>query len=520
MCVDDLSGGVSVGKGNRLLRVSWVVFGVLLGLFVLSLGIVIPRQREFVVELGSKVSESPADYLFGYGFIVDRAAVDADGVNTGKAGDYTATVRLLFYDYTLHICVRDTTPPEIIPFADELYIATGREYVPADFAEKITDLSGDVTCRIKFENSVCEQISFPSAGSFELYLEAEDASGNIGRREIFFTVDDPPVIIGAFDRHLPLGTDFDLTRAAAVDTGDGNITDRLKVDRGGFDPRREGDYTVTYTVSDSHGLETRKSVTLSVCNRRKLMLFRDDISLTSDELRLLCDTGYFSYKPLDTPDYDRAVNLIEPALVNFKQVRSNGYASGSGCIYRITPEYIYLLSVQHVMKEVHRNCNVLFFDGTVVRKNIDYVSPLKSNELSMCKIPTSDISTDTLMLLRQIYVDKEIYGRLSKGDEVIAYAKHWSGTDKDYIRRMKLRNVSASVAEFGFYHSLLETTEGVENGMSGTAVTDLRGNLVGLVSAYGTATDDEKAVSSYHSRIDVLDKVEAALEAKKYDNAA
>ena len=172
------------------------------------------------------------------------------------------------------------------------------------------------------------------------------------------------------------------------------------------------------------------------------------------------------------------------------------------------------------MKEVHRNCNVLFFDGTVVRKNIDYVSPLKSNELSMCKIPTSDIPTDTLMSLRQIYVDKEIYGRLSKGDEVIAYAKHWSGTDKDYIRRMKLRNVSASVAEFGFYHSLLETTEGVENGMSGTAVTDLRGNLVGLVSAYGTATDDEKAVSSYHSRIDVLDKVEAALEAKKYDNAA
>ena len=43
--MDDLSGGVSVGKGNRLLRVSGVVFGVLLGLFVLSLGIVIPRQR-------------------------------------------------------------------------------------------------------------------------------------------------------------------------------------------------------------------------------------------------------------------------------------------------------------------------------------------------------------------------------------------------------------------------------------------------------------------------------------------
>lgn len=508
------------GKGNRAVKGILITLGIILLLSAASLAVVFPKSRQFVVELGEKVPISPTDYLFGYPFVVDRAVIDVGSVNTGKVGDYTGTVRLLFYNYTLDISVVDTTPPEIIPFAEELYIATGREYGPEDFADQIRDVSGDVNCHILYEGSRREQISFPSAGQYELYLEAVDASGNVGTREVLFTVVDPPEIIGAFDRHLPIGTNFDVTRAAAVDTGDGNITDRLKVDAGDFDPRREGDYTVTYSVSDSHGLVTEKSVTLSVCSRQKLSLYRENISLSQDEMKLLCDAGYFAYKPLDTPDYFKAVNLIEPTLVNFKQVRSNGYAAGSGCIYRITPEYIYLLSVKHVMEEVHRDCRIMFFDGNVVTENIDYATPQNSNELSLCRIPTSVIPAETMLSLRQVYVDRAIYSKLSKGDEVIAYAKHWSGTDRDYIRRMKVKRLSASISEFGLYNSLLETTEGVVNGMSGTAVIDLRGRLAGLASAFGTATDSKYAVSAYHSRIDVLDQAEAALEAKKFDNAA
>ena len=56
--------------------------------------------------------------------------------------------------------------------------------------------------------------------------------------------------------------------------------------------------------------------------------------------------------------------------------------------------------------------------------------------------------------------------------------------------------------------------------MSGTAVIDLRGNLAGLASAYGTATESKYAVSAFHSKIDVLDEVEAALAAGQSDNAA
>ena len=510
-----------VQKGKKSVKKSiGIILCVLLGLFVISLAVVFPKSRLFVVELGDNLSASPSDYLFGYGFIVDRAAIDVEEVNTGKVGDYRGTARLFFYHYSFDVKVRDTTPPEITPFTEELYIATGREYAPENFADAISDLSGDVQCRIIYADGKSEKISFPASGHYSLSLEAEDASGNIGTRKISFTVDDPPVIIGAFDRHLPVGTDFDITTAAAVDTGDGNITDRMQIDRGDFDPRREGDYTVTYTVADSHGLVTEKAVTLSVCSRRKLSLYRDAVSLRPDELKLLCDADYFTYKPLDTPDYHRAAKMIEPTLVNFKQIRSNGYASGSGCIYRITPDYVYLLSVSHVMKETHSQCNVMFFDGATVRENIDYVTSKKHNELALCRIPTSAIPADTLMTLRQVYVDRDIYSKLSKGDEVIVYAKHWSGTDKDIIKCLKIKWLTASISEFNLYNSLLETTEGVVSGMSGTAVIDLRGNLAGLASAYGTATESKYAVSAFHSKIDVLDEVEASLAAGQFDNAA
>ena len=106
------------------------------------------------------------------------------------------------------------------------------------------------------------------------------------------------------------------------------------------------------------------------------------------------------------------------------------------------------------------------------------------------------------------------------GDEVVAYAKHWSGTDEDYVRRMTVRRLESSIGEFNLYNSLLETSEGVVGGMSGTAVVDLRGNLAGLASAYGTPTDSRYTVSSYHSRIDVLNEVETALEGQYSDKAA
>ena len=510
----------AVKKRGKPLKAIGIVVGVLLGLFAVSLGAVFPKQREMTVELGGEVSQAPSDYLFGYPFIIDSADVDTGGVITDKVGDYQTTARLLFYHYTFDVRVRDTTPPEIVPLADELYIASGRDYRPDDFMEQARDLSGKTECRIAYGGKTYDTISFPLQGKYRLTLEAEDASGNVGTREIDFTVDDPPVIIGAFDRHLPVGTDFDVASVAAVDTGDGNLTNKIQIERGGFDPDREGNYTVTYTVADSHGLATEKTVTYSVCQKEKLALYSDDLSLGGDELKLLCDADYFAYEPLAAPDFDKAVKLLEPTLVDLKVVWENAWIAGSGCIYKITPDYVCFLSVKHVMVEVYKKCAVMFFDGTVVKGKVDYVYSKTYNELAMFMIPTADIPTDTLMKLRQVYVDPDIYNKLQKDDEVVAYAKHWIGSDEDLVKKMKVKRLTTSIRELNLYRSLLETTTGVVGGMSGTAVVDLRGNLVGLASAIGLDSESTRAFSAYHSKIDVIPEVEAYLEEKKTDSAA
>ena len=49
-------------------------------------------------------------------------------------------------------------------------------------------------------------------------------------------------------------TDYDLLKGvSARDNVDGNITDRIEIDKGGFDPAIAGEYVVTYSVRDSAG---------------------------------------------------------------------------------------------------------------------------------------------------------------------------------------------------------------------------------------------------------------------------
>ena len=177
------------GKGKKAAKSFAILIVTAAVLFGLSLLAAFPRSGEFVVELGEDVPVSPSDYLLGYDFIVSNGKIDASGVDTGRVGDYKANASLLFYNYSLIIRVVDTTPPEIIPFSDELFIATGRDYKPEDFAESISDISGDVSCVIKYGGSAWESISFPIASSYRLTLEAADNSGNVASREIAFTAD-------------------------------------------------------------------------------------------------------------------------------------------------------------------------------------------------------------------------------------------------------------------------------------------------------------------------------------------
>ena len=146
----------------------------------------------------------------------------------------------------------------------------------------------------------------------------------------------------------------------------------------------------------------------------------------------------------------------------------------------------------------------MFFDGEVLKGAFQYVTSDEKNEMVMFAVRTADIPLDTLLAIRQVYVDPDIYSKINVGDNVVAYAKHWNGTEKDLIRPMEVKALTSSIQTFNFINSLLETTQNVTNGMSGTAVVDYKGNLVGLASAAGPSMSGGTAFSAYHSKIDVI----------------
>lgn len=83
----------------------------------------------------------------------------------------------------------------------------------------------------------------------------------------------PPVntaapVINASDRRLALNTTFDpLEGVTATDAEDGNIPlTEVNVVKNDVDTGKEGAYSVTYSVTDSGGLTTRKTITVTVGN--------------------------------------------------------------------------------------------------------------------------------------------------------------------------------------------------------------------------------------------------------------
>lgn len=473
--------------------------------FLISLVVAIPKASSFYVELGDAVPDSPSDYLFGYRFMLKDAEVDISQVNSDAVGSYQAYANFLFWRYTLPVEVGDKTPPVIELPEGTIYVAANRIYEPVNFVNHIYDLSGEVQSTVTYDGTVYDSISFEQLGDYTAVITSTDIWGNTISQEIAFTVDDAPMIIGAFDRHIAVGSQFNLGDVVAADSTDGILTDRIELTVGSFDPNTVGDYEVTYTVSDNYGLKTSATVTLSVVDSRQLSSYHDDLTLTTPELNLLCGLHYFAYEPLAEENYDAAVKLIEPTLVDLKRVWNDGsWGAGSGAIYQITPEYVYLISVEHVTKEVSKDCHIMFFDGEVLSGSFQYITSDEKNEMVMFAVRTADIPADTLLALRQLYVDMEIYSKLNLGDKVVGYAKHWNGTDKDLIRPMEIKALTSSIKTFGFIDSLLETTQNVTNGMSGTAIVDYKGNLVGLASAAGPSMSGGTALSAYHSKIDVL----------------
>lgn len=484
-----------------------------------------PVFHEMTVELGTAVSRNLTDYVKGQDFILEKTTLDTSGLHDFTVGTYKVIAKSPLCKHTFLIHVEDTVAPPLNIPEGEVYLARDREYSATDIIG-ISDRSGEFSAAITYNGQTSETVTFSEKGDYTLLIEATDPSGNTSSAEVAVSVKAAPVLFGLYDVYIAKNdyeaqlhiTESGLPGVIAYDEEDGFITDKISVNtlsdlnmdiflKGGTDD-------VPYSVTNSYGLTTTGSRNVTVVGADALADCPENRP-SLDELSVLLQCFDYTYEPLAEPDYEKTVELIHPTLVHFSTYYENGQsAAGSGFIYRITPEYVYLLTTEHVIDDYPAANRsdltglwVKFFDGKEVDMSAtkEYVVVSQDNELAMCRLKTRDIPLSTLITLKQIYVAPDIYDHVNVGTPVLSYAVWWGKNEEDIIKTGKITNMKAS-PDMNFeyavrilHNSAIETNLNGQRGMSGTALVDYKGNLLGSYSGGNLKT------TSYFMRLDELD---------------
>ena len=493
-------------RDNKISVVKWTAVVILCVIAVFSLCAALASQildgeplwKETTIELGDTMSADPAYYIGGPELTLEHSWVDLSGLNNMKVGDYTVRAGNIFavFEYTVH--VRDTVPPGIMnTYTLDTVLEAGREYDLDILGVTASDLSGRTFLRFYYNDREIHSLCFEEMGRPEIVVEASDINANRSRKEIRLFVDTPPVIYGVHEQYILRGSDGgELDPVFARDDVDGDLADGIEADISGVDFNNIGDYVIAYKVTDSYGLEASAKTTVHVISSaERVKKHYNDHRLTEEELSELIEQDYFTYEPAEENDREAVTALCAPALINLYRSDEDGIGSGSGFIFDITPEYLYIVSVYHVTSYFDGSPTLItFYDGSQITTTFKSIRLNAGNEASLFRIPVSAVPYHTLIRLREVAYDENIYDSIKVGTELIEYSKNWrAGLKPDIIKYVKVISFTLSEIQQKYVDDdeYFAVTRASENGMSGTAIFDERGVLAGICSKTMLPYEDE-----------------------------
>ena len=192
-------------------------------------------------------------------------------LDTSKLG--TQTIQLSVSDnagntaqQTYEFFVADTTAPTIeYKKGEEVTVDYGSKFDYNDFI-KVTDNFDKKINSIKVEGSV----NTKKDGETTLKFIATDTSGNESEKSLKVSVEDisaPTISLSKTKVEITKGKSFDAKDylESAIDNKDGDITSKVKIDNS-VNTKKAGKYTVTYSVSDTDGNDSSRSLKVTVVN--------------------------------------------------------------------------------------------------------------------------------------------------------------------------------------------------------------------------------------------------------------
>lgn len=186
------------------------------------------------------------------------------------------------------------------------------------------------------------------------------------------------------------------------------------------------------------------------------------------------------------PDFPEAQSLayvdeqflmdsICPAVVRLE----NGDLFGSGVIWKMDADYIWIITNQHVLVETTETdlLEVVFWDG--IRTHGEILGISEKYDLGFVKVNLQEMGYYTIDRYYQVRYDVDTFETLNPGDDIFIIGSADYPAGNLYYGTIGNKSIYMDIFETEMIWAYCE----VKAGMSGGGVFDRFGNLIGIVCA-------------------------------------
>lgn len=264
---------------------------------------------EISAELGSALDTSVASYVADAD-VAAEATIDFSAVDMTKVGTYNAVVSYKDQTADITVNVEDTTAP-VVETAEKITVEAGKPLYAENVITGITELGGEVEVAFKEPEAALEpeavettettesvevteateiaegtesaetvdaeftiggvtcnnaSVIYPAAGEYDNTLTVTDASGNSTEVPVHIVAGEEPEFSGIGDMTVETETkevNF-LDGVSAKDFMGNDITKDIVCDSSAVDLMTEGEYQITYTVTDENGFTASQTAKVTV----------------------------------------------------------------------------------------------------------------------------------------------------------------------------------------------------------------------------------------------------------------
>ncbi|MBC1511471.1 LPXTG cell wall anchor domain-containing protein [Listeria booriae] len=214
------------------------------------------------------------------GDLTDRIDIESSDVDMTQAGTYAVEYSVTDSDnnttkITRHVYVRTNDKP-VIHASDQTFKA-GASFDPLAGMSASDTEDGDITANVTV---TANDVDANQAGTYHVTYSVTDSDDNTTTKTVTITVltNEKPVIIAADITQKAHRSVDPMAGVTASDLEDGDLTANIKIIANDINTDVPGEYHVTYSVLDSDGSETEKTITVTILSNDAPVIHGQDVT--------------------------------------------------------------------------------------------------------------------------------------------------------------------------------------------------------------------------------------------------